>query len=197
MNMKLGLILTGAAALSIAFAASAQAKVFDFSFTGDNGVSGSGVFTTGAAGSPFTVTNVSGTITDDQGVLAGAGPFLITGVTVANGYAANDNLLFVPASGSPTAFVDFGGISFNTSNAALAVGPQFNLGGGGSNPSGTVLNDSANDPGGFPQPTFGSNNVSLSVTAVPEPATWAVMLVGFGGLGVAMRSRRKQAAAVA
>ena len=31
-------------------------------------------------------------------------------------------------------------------------------------------------------------NVALSV---PEPATWAMMLVGFGGLGVAMRSRRK------
>lgn len=34
-----------------------------------------------------------------------------------------------------------------------------------------------------------------SITAVPEPATWASMLVGFGGLGLAMRSRRKQAAA--
>jgi hypothetical protein len=30
---------------------------------------------------------------------------------------------------------------------------------------------------------------------VPEPATWAVMLMGFGGLGAAMRSRRKQAEA--
>ena len=29
--------------------------------------------------------------------------------------------------------------------------------------------------------------------AVPEPATWAMMLVGFGGLGAAMRSRRKLA----
>jgi PEP-CTERM motif len=32
-------------------------------------------------------------------------------------------------------------------------------------------------------------------TAVPEPASWAMMLVGFGGLGAAMRSRRKLAAA--
>ena len=39
------------------------------------------------------------------------------------------------------------------------------------------------------------DNVSLS--AVPEPASWAMMLVGFGGLGVAMRSRRKQARATA
>ena len=37
----------------------------------------------------------------------------------------------------------------------------------------------------------------VSVTGVPEPATWAVMLVGFGGLGAAIRSRRKQAAATA
>ena len=38
---------------------------------------------------------------------------------------------------------------------------------------------------------------NLSLTTVPEPATWAMMLVGFGGLGAAMRSRRKQALAAA
>ena len=31
------------------------------------------------------------------------------------------------------------------------------------------------------------------LSAVPEPATWAMMLVGFGGLGVALRSRRRTA----
>lgn len=41
---------------------------------------------------------------------------------------------------------------------------------------------------------------SLDVTAlstVPEPSTWAMMILGFGGLGIAMRSRRRQAAAAA
>lgn len=32
---------------------------------------------------------------------------------------------------------------------------------------------------------------------VPEPATWAMMLMGFGGLGAALRARRRQASAVA
>jgi len=40
----------------------------------------------------------------------------------------------------------------------------------------------------------GSGSVSAGV---PEPATWAMMLVGFGGLGVAMRSRRRLAVAAA
>jgi uncharacterized membrane protein YccC len=31
----------------------------------------------------------------------------------------------------------------------------------------------------------------LPATSVPEPATWAMMLVGLGGIGVTMRSRRK------
>jgi hypothetical protein len=34
-------------------------------------------------------------------------------------------------------------------------------------------------------------------TAVPEPAAWAMMLVGFGGLGAVMRSRRRMATACA
>jgi hypothetical protein len=48
---------------------------------------------------------------------------------------------------------------------------------------------------------FGSlDGVAIDGTfaaAVPEPATWAMMLVGFGALGVAMRSRRKLAAIIA
>ncbi|HEX4180756.1 MAG TPA: PEPxxWA-CTERM sorting domain-containing protein [Caulobacteraceae bacterium] len=43
-----------------------------------------------------------------------------------------------------------------------------------------------------------SGSQSLSISAVPEPAAWAMMLVGFGGLGAAIRSnRRKDAVAAA
>lgn len=41
---------------------------------------------------------------------------------------------------------------------------------------------------------FGLSNAALfSTTAVPEPATWAMMLLGFGGIGMAMRRRRRPA----
>jgi hypothetical protein len=32
--------------------------------------------------------------------------------------------------------------------------------------------------------------VYLTITGVPEPATWAIMLVGFFGIGLALRRRR-------
>jgi hypothetical protein len=36
-------------------------------------------------------------------------------------------------------------------------------------------------------------NATKVLGAVPEPATWAMMLVGFGGIGAALRGRRSRA----
>jgi opacity protein-like surface antigen len=44
-------------------------------------------------------------------------------------------------------------------------------------------------------PGTGIGGVTVNAPSVPEPATWAVMLVGFGGIGMAMRARRKTAIA--
>lgn len=36
------------------------------------------------------------------------------------------------------------------------------------------------------------DNIVATVAAVPEPATWAMMLIGFGAVGAAMRSQRRR-----
>ena len=40
-----------------------------------------------------------------------------------------------------------------------------------------------------------SGNASFMSAPLPEPATWAMMLLGFGGIGLAMRRRRRPALA--
>jgi hypothetical protein len=42
-------------------------------------------------------------------------------------------------------------------------------------------------------PKGSSDAVLFGTSGVPEPATWAMMLVGFGGLGVALRRSRQRA----
>ena len=68
----------------------------------------------------------------------------------------------------------------------MAVQAKFGTGPTDYIPAGTV-NTSYNG-------TFVPANFVL--TAVPEPATWAMMLAGFGMIGFGLRSRRKQAARV-
>lgn len=48
-------------------------------------------------------------------------------------------------------------------------------------------------PGGFAV----VDNVQFSASAVPEPSTWAMLLMGFGGIGVALRRQRRNVAALA
>ena len=41
-------------------------------------------------------------------------------------------------------------------------------------------------------PSYGNEITNVSLSAVPEPMSWAMMLLGFGGLGAVVRNRRKQ-----
>jgi hypothetical protein len=49
----------------------------------------------------------------------------------------------------------------------------------------------------FDGPQYGLRYGGVAFNAVPEPAAWALMLMGFGGLGGALRARRKAASPAA
>jgi len=60
--------------------------------------------------------------------------------------------------------------------------------------AGEKLSFAVNNDGDFFNDSTG---LSAVVASVPEPASWALMLVGVGALGGAMRMRRGQGAATA
>ena len=151
--------LVGAAFLSLAVAAGAQAKTYDFSFLNATDV-GSGTFDV----SGTTVTGVTGAV--DNSKILGLSP-----------YAGSDQHVSLT---SP--FVTFPGISFST---AVDI---YNL---YSNPGDFLLKASV-DPVGFPQ---NGQAIALSVSAVPEPGTWVMMLGGIGLMGASLRYSRKRGVA--
>lgn len=101
-----------------------------------------------------------------------------------------------------------GGTSWTTANAGLAQTPTYLAIGG--NASGFDVLDPANDDFRFRIDTSGGLNsffdIFVEVTPrqfsgqsaareMPEPATWAMLLLGFGAIGLAMRRRRLPVAA--
>jgi hypothetical protein len=180
------MILAGALALAPVVAGTAANATVLYSFSYSTlpdatiSASGFGTFTTPDGGtSPFTVTGITGGETYN-----GIGD-TITGPV--SPYAGADNLLYYP--GPP--FVDFPGISFSTISSG-----DFNLYYDPSNLGSWVLS-SFNAPVGYPN---GLSPIDLQVTQlasvapVPEPATWAMMLLGFCGLGFLAYRRRSSGA---
>jgi hypothetical protein len=90
-----------------------------------------------------------------------------------------------------------GGAHVERSGAGGGSGESGGAGGGGATPPpGTSSPPSA--PGvpsvpGFPGTPGGGGGVGLPVAAVPEPAAWAVMLLGTAAIGVAARRSRRLA----
>ena len=141
---------------------SARASViYDWSFS-DSTDSGSGTFTTGTV---WTATGVA--ISGISGTVDG---HAITGLS---SFAGADNKLY-----SAAPHMSLGGISFATSVNT------FNL----ENFGGVELIKFSTDPSGI---DTGGVPITFSIAqAVPEPSTWAMMILGFMGVGF-LAYRRK------
>jgi hypothetical protein len=144
----------------------AAAKVFDWSITGPapalGGVPfpGGGTITATLTSSPgvWDIDTITGTVNGSD----------ITGTSTFRGA---DNELFT----NGFAFVSTVGISFETA-AGQSVN-IFSFFGQGTPPTGNAYGEFAS-PGGFGVGHF-------TLTAVPEASTWAMMAIGFAGLGIA------------
>jgi hypothetical protein len=177
-------VLALAAALLFAPAAQA-ATVYDLTFTGTwslfgspTPASGTGtVTTTGGSGTgfefaaPFTS---SPKLTDVQ-IDLGLAHFDLSDAVFASLTTVNGN----PIDFSYNGFLSYGG-GFFPKLITLSTLPGNNF----------LITDGLNH-----NIYSGNFSIAEAISAVPEPGTWAMLLLGFGGIGLAMRTRRRPALA--
>jgi hypothetical protein len=205
-------IVAATIALALAGALPASAAKVQYTFSG----LGSGFYTDGATTTPFS--NLSFTIKSTEGV---ATPFNDPGVSFGIEVPVEGAEMSIPALGYTNAALPnadsnyvlfFGGSDSGTaavgappfSGPALFYSAAFEDYDGVSNLGPASF--SYSDQLGSLDPTFANgadvNFTSISdgvftAAAVPEPATWLMMLLGAGGVGCAARGRRRMAAATA
>ncbi len=176
------LIIGGLIALAAGTSVSAAAAItIDFSFNPTFGtigpVTGKLVFTTTGVGvsasEVYVLTAPAGTVNAATfGVNYLAGPASVT-----------SNIFTLAADGTVTA------ANLELFNASRS--DFFNLGDNGNGKANLVSNQSSGGLYAFNQGGFAGATYTLGapVDGVPEAATWAMMIVGFGTVGVAMRRR--------
>lgn len=163
--------MVGCALATTCLAAPASAATFLFTFDGTT-IDASGTLTTEdtpTAQGGFLITGITGTV----------GTAAITGLLAPGTFGGNDNLLFVGRD----PLLSFGGFSFTAdgSNNIFAT-TQLTGGFGLLRPDGTIV------AGRF-------SITPQQAGAIPEPGTWALMLLGFGFVGAALRRRKATVAA--
>lgn len=195
MNSLVRALALASAAMTISSAASAELISFDFS----------GVYDSGArVGQGF-----SGTLTYDTTasvIDADSGPgfaFKTYGSALVLSNASN--LVISSASSTRTVTVFdssldpyLDGIDFDVSSGSSSfrvelLGSRTAFSGTAAPSLATLLSNSLYQRRYFSNIGGGIINVAPAavVSSVPEPATWGMMLLGFGGLGYSMRRRHK------
>jgi hypothetical protein len=193
MKMKFSAVVGALAALFLSFG-QVEASVYninfvanDFSYTlvgqivTDNSPNGS--TNTGQGGTSF----VGYEIQSISGVIVGPGGGIVSG-PIANpnqpGSTTNFGFIYDNNAFQTTPYLNLWGVLFNTGGGA---GPIWNLWG--------------NSPTDYELYTYSSGistgvdvHGTLTVTAVPEASTWAMMILGFAGIGF-VAYRRKNATA--
>lgn len=96
-------------------------------------------------------------------------------------------------SASPGAYANWGGIEPNNSNPISYA--YMNLGGTFANIGGGQWADATNGQSSSADPILGYI-IEYNIAAVPEPSTWAMMILGFAGIGFLTYRRRRKFAAV-
>jgi hypothetical protein len=189
------IITTGLMALAFAglAAGAAQAETITYKISGVGSWTLDGVAQRGA----FTVTLVGDTtgVFNDAGTLFNnATDFTFDLNGTSYGFTGSTGYVFDDPSG--TGAVGFGGVD---DFLDLTNNPAFTTYGLTTNLS-PALGDFRDADPQF-APTTGGDLIFTSADAlefsavVPEPAAWALMLTGIGGLGAMLRSRRKLATA--
>ena len=184
-------VLAGAAVASLAFAAGAQASTYDFSFTGTTYDVTNGVFTTAStanADGTYNITSATGDLTSTNSALPqgaftlypGNGAFL----TTSDGTENYSNLYTPGTSSFAENGAEFSGASFGL-NIYNGVNAGF----------GACAGDCASVSqagGGLYNP---GDQGTLSISAVPEPGIWLMMLAGVALMGASLRFSRKRGVA--
>jgi hypothetical protein len=158
---------------------------------GGNGISGSptGPLTLAPAGTIDVAFFSPGVSPDSNSLLpepGNEGPLSVLFDTLANSFTFTMGSSDAGSTIDVRAFDAFGAL---TGSTTLTMGSGYNvytLNGLGTYLGLTFLNN--NDGAGVRFQNMSYNSVA---GGVPEPATWAMMLVGFGAIGASMRHRRR------
>ena len=196
MKVRSTLLGLGLAAL-VSYAVPANAAVYDFTFIGgpnDSSVSATGSFVTNGAND----TVISGSTTFTFPTVIGAAATLLAGTgVVGSGGLSYDNVFPIDApagiifqdNGNPSVYFNI----FAPTGQALGPGTS------------EAWASAVNGGGGYLFGSLGFSGVcsncvadgSITISAVPEPSTWAKMLLGFSGLGFLAYRRNSKPALIA